>query len=105
MSESKASDQLSASEIRLLTQQRKEEPLNDTISTSDPHPKSNSGSGFQKSYKDYDTVNQLTWENTSLQRRVEVQASALIELSVEKEKWIGEKYKLIDEQVRSHSGV
>jgi hypothetical protein len=36
-------------------------------------------------------VRELTWENSSLQRRVEVQANALIELSVEKERWVTER--------------
>eukprot|EP00960_Hanusia_phi_P028867 747627-Hanusia_phi.AAC.6 len=103
-SQSKGSDQLSASEIRLLTQTRTEEPLN-TMPRSDQRQKLKSSSDYQSSYQDFDTVNQLTWENTSLQRRVEVQASALIELSVEKEKWMSEKYRLIDEQDKARKRI
>jgi len=36
-------------------------------------------------------VRELTWENSALQRRVEVQANALIEMSVEKERWVAER--------------
>ena len=39
-------------------------------------------------------VRELTWENSALQRRVEVQANALIELSVEKERWVAERARV-----------
>jgi len=43
-------------------------------------------------------VRELTWENSSLQKRVEVQANALIEMSVEKERWLAEKMRVVSRE-------
>jgi hypothetical protein len=43
-------------------------------------------------------IRELTWENSSLQKRVEVQANALIEMSVEKERWLAEKARVVSRE-------
>jgi hypothetical protein len=74
-------DSLSASQLRASSGSNKNAQITSTVGS-----RAGGGGGSNQS-DDRDLVSQLMWENSSLLRRVEVQANALIEMSVEKERY------------------
>lgn len=85
-------DQLSASQLRAAASEVSSNPY-----------RGGSRMGGSAGEDSRDLVSELIWENSSLLRRVEVQANALIEMSVEKEKWITEK-AMVDSKQKQAEG-